>query len=95
MMRRTSIICPAPQAADKTQLGNLVQGGIDLIDQFHLVAARRQKNPDQLHHLIPGKDQARVAAAGVELGQLFAQQRQQQADRIGELPPGNQARDGR
>jgi hypothetical protein len=82
-----------PQTADKTKLGDFIQSGIDLIDQLDFIAPGRKKNPDQFHHLVTGKNQARVAATGVKFGELLAQQRQQQTDRIRVLPPGHQPRD--
>ena len=66
--------------------------GFDLVDQLGFVAAFGQEHPDQLDDLITGKHQARIAAARVELGQLLAQQRQQQAHRKRQWTPRHQAR---
>jgi len=54
---------------------------VDLVDQTGLVAAFRQENPNQLDDLVTRQNEPGIAAAGVELRELLAEQGQQEAYR--------------
>ena len=76
----------------EAQLGSLMDIGVDLVGQSRLVAAGRQEQPDHLGDLLPGQHQPRFAALRVELGQLLAEQRQQQAQVERQRPARDQPR---
>ena len=50
-----------------------------------------QEHPHHLDDLLPGEHQPGVGAMRIELGQLLAQQRQQQADVEGQRPSGDKS----
>jgi hypothetical protein len=58
----------------ETQFDHLVDRGFDLVDQLGFIRAIGQKHPHQLDNLIAREHQPGIAAAGIELGQLLAQQ---------------------
>ena len=60
-----------------------------------LVGGVGQEYPYQLDDVLAAEDQTRVAAARVELGELLAQQRDQQAHGVAELAAWDEARDFR
>jgi hypothetical protein len=65
---------------------------LDLIDEPRLVAGHRQEYAHQLDDVVARKHQPRIAAARIELRQLLAQKREQQAHRKGERTASDEPR---
>src|SRR5690606_37748459 len=78
------ILLPA-QPPQEPELDDAVDVGVDAVDELRLVGAARQEELHEIDDLRARKDQARVAAGRVVLGELLAQQRKQQAHRETEL----------
>ena len=83
------------EAGEEAELDDLVDVGLDLVDQARLVGAFGQEHAHQLDDVVAPEHQAGVAAAGVELGELLAQQGEQQAHRVGQRPARHQSRQAR
>ena len=70
----------AAQPAQEAEIDDLGEVAVDGRDQPRLVAAVGQEDAHQLDELVAAEHQPGVGADGVELGELLAQQGQQQAD---------------
>ena len=66
----------AAQASQEAKLHHPIDVAVDAACELHLVGRVGQEHAHQVHDFVAGEDQPGVAAGGVVLGELFAQQRQ-------------------
>jgi hypothetical protein len=85
------VVAPV-QPTQKSQLDDPVDMLVDAVQEARLVAGVGQEQAHQFDDVLAAEDQPRVAAGGVEFGELLAQQHEQQADRIGERAARHQPR---
>ena len=75
------------QGPEKAKFDHLGDVAAHAVVQLGLVGGIWQEQPHHIKDFGASNHKTRVAALGVEFGELLAQQRQQQAYRVAQLPP--------